>query len=79
MTIAEDMSYNHGPMVSRRSSIEFLTPYYRRLLERVKDMNLITIVDTDGDVTRCALAAIGRGRRRAAARTSGRRGWHGAA
>src|ERR1019366_1431690 len=51
-TIAEDMSYNLGPMVSRRICDQFLTPYYVRLLERVKDMNIITVVDTDGDVTR---------------------------
>lgn len=51
-TIAEDMSYNHGPMVSRRICDEFLTPYYLRLLERIKDMNAVTIVDTDGDVTK---------------------------
>jgi len=50
-TIAEDMSYNHGPMVSRRVCDEFLSPYYRLLLTRLKEMNAITIVDTDGDVT----------------------------
>jgi hypothetical protein len=60
-TIAEDMSYNHGPMVSRRICDQFLTPYYLRLLERIKDMNAITIVDTDGDVTRLVpwLQAVG--------------------
>jgi uroporphyrinogen-III decarboxylase len=51
-TIAEDMSYNHGPMVSRRICEEFMTPYYLRLLERVKEMNAVTIVDTDGDCTK---------------------------
>jgi hypothetical protein len=51
-TIAEDMSYNHGPMVSRRMCDEFMTPYYLRLLERVKEMNAYAIVDTDGDVTK---------------------------
>jgi hypothetical protein len=51
MTIAEDMSYNNGPMVSRQVCDEFLTPYYRRLLGRVKDLGMLTIVDTDGDVT----------------------------
>jgi hypothetical protein len=51
MTIAEDMSYNHGPMVSRRISEEFMTPYYTRMLARVKEMGMVTIVDTDGDVT----------------------------
>lgn len=51
MTIAEDMSYNHGPMISREMCDEFLTPYYRRLLERAKEMGMLVIVDTDGDVT----------------------------
>jgi hypothetical protein len=51
-TIAEDMSYNHGPMVSRRICDEFLSPYYRPLLARVKELGILTIVDTDGDVTR---------------------------
>ena len=52
MTIAEDMSYNKGPMLSRKHCEEFLTPYYLRMLERVKDMGMLTIVDTDGDVTK---------------------------
>lgn len=51
-TIAEDMSYNHGPMVSRRICDEFLTPYYRPLLARLKELNALVVVDTDGDVTR---------------------------
>jgi len=50
-TIAEDMSYNHGPMIGRWHCDEFLTPYYDQLLERIKDMGMLTIVDTDGDVT----------------------------
>ncbi len=52
MTIAEDMSYNHGPMISRRICDQFMTPYYLRLLERVKEMNILTIMDSDGDVTK---------------------------
>jgi len=51
MTIAEDMSYNNGPMISRAIMDEFMTPYYQKLLSRVKEMDLLTIVDTDGDVT----------------------------
>jgi hypothetical protein len=51
MTVAEDMSYNNGPMVSRQICDEFLSPYYRPLLERAKEMDVLTIVDTDGDVT----------------------------
>lgn len=52
MTIAEDMSYNNGPMVSREICEEFMTPYYSRMLARVKEMGMLTIVDTDGDVTK---------------------------
>jgi uroporphyrinogen-III decarboxylase len=51
MTIAEDMSYNNGPMISRAICDEFLTPYYNTLLARAKEMEMVTIVDTDGDVT----------------------------
>ena len=51
MTIAEDMSYNNGPMISPQVFEEFLAPYYRKLLARAKELSLLTIVDTDGDVT----------------------------
>jgi hypothetical protein len=39
-------------MVSRRICEEFMTPYYLRLMERVKEMSILTIVDTDGDCTK---------------------------
>jgi uroporphyrinogen-III decarboxylase len=51
MTVAEDMSYNHGPMISRDLMDEYLSPYYEKLLARAKDMGMLIIVDTDGDVT----------------------------
>ncbi|MBE0535223.1 MAG: hypothetical protein IH624_06090 [Phycisphaerae bacterium] len=51
ITIAEDVSYNHGPMISQRTFEDFLAPYYRKLLEAIKELGIITIVDTDGDVT----------------------------
>jgi len=51
MTLAEDMSYNQGPMISRKIFDEFLAPYYRPLVERLRELNVILIVDTDGDVT----------------------------
>ncbi len=51
-TIAEDMSYNHGPMISRRHFDEFLAPYYRRLVPRLQELGIPLIMDTDGDVTR---------------------------
>jgi hypothetical protein len=51
VTIAEDMSYNHGPMLSRELFEEFLAPYYRRLVPFLRERGIYVIVDTDGDVT----------------------------
>jgi len=51
MTIAEDMSYNHGPMISQRTFEEFVAPYYRRLIPRLQEHQILPFVDTDGDVT----------------------------
>jgi hypothetical protein len=51
MTIAEDMSYNHGPMISQRTFEDFVAPYYRELISRLQERNILPIVDTDGDVT----------------------------
>ena len=51
MTIAEDMSYNLGPMISQQHFNEFLAPYYRRLVAALNELNIMLIVDTDGDVT----------------------------
>ncbi len=51
VTIAEDMSYNHGPMISKATFTEFVAPYYRRLLPRLQERNIIPLVDTDGDVS----------------------------
>jgi len=51
-TIAEDMSYNHGPMISERHFDEFIAPYYRQIVPRLLDRGVMPIVDTDGDVTR---------------------------
>ena len=51
MTIAEDMSYNHGPMISKQIFDGFIAPYYRQLLPRLQEHNIPLIMDTDGDVT----------------------------
>jgi hypothetical protein len=51
MTIAEDMSYNHGPMISKRTFDEFVAPYYRALLPRLQERDIPLFMDTDGDVT----------------------------
>jgi hypothetical protein len=51
MTIAEDMSYNHGPMISKGTFKEFIAPYYERLLPRLMERDIMPFIDTDGDVT----------------------------
>ena len=57
-TIAEDMSYNNGPMISERLSTSSL-----RLLPAdhpaAAGEDVITLVDTDGDVTIGAVALAG--------------------
>ncbi|HPO16259.1 MAG TPA: uroporphyrinogen decarboxylase family protein [Candidatus Hydrogenedentes bacterium] len=54
LTLAEDMSYNLGPMISKQNFEEFLAPYYRKLIPAARELNIIPIVDTDGDVTQLA-------------------------
>ncbi|MFZ2656750.1 MAG: uroporphyrinogen decarboxylase family protein [Victivallales bacterium] len=51
MTIAEDLSYNNGPMLSREQFEQFVTPYYRKIVPAAKERGIIPMVDTDGDVT----------------------------
>lgn len=51
MTFAEDMSYNHGPMLSQELFDEFMLPYYRRVIPYIRKSNTIPIVDSDGDIT----------------------------
>ncbi len=52
MTIAEDMSYNHGPMISEGLFNEFIKPYYEKLIPEIKKHGTRVFVDTDGDITR---------------------------
>ena len=52
MTFAEDMSYNHGPMLSKNQFDEFMAPYYRRVVPKIAEYGTIPFVDTDGDVTK---------------------------
>lgn len=51
MTFAEDMSYNHGPMLSKAQFDEFLLPYYGRVIPRLKELGVKVLVDSDGDVS----------------------------
>jgi len=50
-TIAEDMSYNHGPMISQQHFNAFIAPYYRQIVPRLQELGAVILVDTDGDVT----------------------------
>ena len=51
MTFAEDMSYNHGPMLSNDLFDEFMKPYYDRVVPALVAHNIIPIIDSDGDVS----------------------------
>jgi uroporphyrinogen-III decarboxylase len=48
---AEDMSYNHGPMLSYDLFSEFLMPYYKQLTPHISSRGIKILVDSDGDVT----------------------------
>lgn len=48
---AEDMSYNHGPMLSKTLFEEFLKPYYQRVIPHIKKKNIKVLIDSDGDIT----------------------------
>jgi len=48
---AEDMSYNHGPMLSRKLFDAFLLPYYRRVIPHIKAFGTPILIDSDGDIT----------------------------
>jgi len=50
MTLLEDMSYNHGPMLSKELFDEFLRPYYLRLTKELRQCGITSIVDSDGNV-----------------------------
>ena len=50
MTFAEDMSYNHGPMLSKACYDEFVKPYYQQIIPLIKSHKTHVLIDTDGDV-----------------------------
>lgn len=53
MTFAEDMSYNHGAMISEEQFNEFMLPYYQELIPILKKHNVKVFIDSDGDITEC--------------------------
>jgi len=50
IAIAEDMSYNNGPMLSEDMFNEFIAPYYAQILPMLKATGAKVFVDTDGDL-----------------------------
>jgi len=50
MTFAEDMSYNHGPMISKEMFDEFMAPYYRRVIPELRARGIHTFIDSDGGI-----------------------------
>ena len=50
MTFAEDMSYNHGPMLSEELFDEFMLPYYRKVIPALDERGIVPVVDSDGDI-----------------------------
>jgi len=48
--ISEDLSYNHGPMISQECFEEFLTPFYRELTSLLKPFGIHAFMDSDGDI-----------------------------
>lgn len=48
----EDMCYRAGPMISPAAFREFMSPYYKEVIDHAKNLGLTSFwVDTDGDCT----------------------------
>lgn len=47
---SEDMSYNHGPMLSYDLFKEFIMPYYHRVIPHIKKHGTKIFIDSDGDI-----------------------------
>ena len=48
--LAEDMSYNNGPMLSKELFGEFIRPYYQKVTNHIVRHGIKIFVDSDGDV-----------------------------
>ncbi|MEI8245330.1 MAG: uroporphyrinogen decarboxylase family protein [Lentisphaerota bacterium] len=53
MTMAEDMSYNNGAMLSESQFDEFMLPYYQQIIPLLKKYGVKVFIDSDGDITEC--------------------------
>ena len=50
--LAEDMSYNLGPMLSEEIFKEFIAPYYKQLFPALQSKGIKVIIDSDGDIAK---------------------------
>ena len=50
MTFGEDMSYNHGPMISKAQFDDFIAPYYAQIVPELVARDIVPIIDSDGDI-----------------------------
>ncbi len=51
LLLGEDLSYNHGPMLSKEKFDEVCAPFYRELVPLLKHYNIHPLMDSDGDIT----------------------------
>lgn len=51
VTFAEDISYNHGCMISKECFEEFLLPYYRQVVPEFVRRGIVPLIDSDGDIS----------------------------
>lgn len=50
ISVTEDLSYNHGPMISKALFDEFMLPYYKRFTAECKKRGIKVFMDSDGDI-----------------------------
>jgi len=50
ITFAEDMTYNHGAMISEDLFDAFMAPYYRQLTPVLRERGIYGIIDSDGEI-----------------------------
>lgn len=48
IALGEDMSYNHGPMISKATFDEFNAPFYRKIVPFIQSKGTKVFVDSDG-------------------------------
>jgi hypothetical protein len=51
IVFTEDMAYNKGPMLSKACFDRFLAPCYRRIIPELKQRGIVSIVDSDGQIS----------------------------